>query len=340
VPISPRSQSSPEFDPSNSSDTSAEAGSAILFGGSGFVGYHLSHILASRGYNVVICDLVPPRRDVGAQYHYCDVRGPITLEVRNPQLVVNLAAVHRTPGHDDYEYYETNVRGALNVAHWCSEREVRDLVFTSSISVYGPSEELLIETSPLAPTTAYGRSKLIAEEIHQRWVEQQGGRLIVVRPAVIFGTHEQGNFTRLANALRNRRFAYPGRRDTVKSCGYVKDLGQALLFALGTTGNQLFNFCYKERYTTEQICETFHEVAGYPLPKGVPNHLVWGLIKALPSGDWARDRGFHSDRIQKLITSTNIYPKHLVDAGFQWPTDLRTAILDWKRDEVGGRGFV
>src|SRR5256885_10959409 len=55
--------------------------------------------------------------------------------------VFNLAAVHRTPGHPDHEYYDTNVAGALNVTAWCESQEIDSLAFTSSISVYGPTED-------------------------------------------------------------------------------------------------------------------------------------------------------------------------------------------------------
>ncbi len=75
------------------------------------------------------------------------------------------------------------------------------LFFTSSISVYGPTEEPRTESSPLAPVSAYGESKLEAEGIHRRWVEAAAGRrLVVVRPAAVFGPGENGNFTRLAAA--------------------------------------------------------------------------------------------------------------------------------------------
>lgn len=315
---------------------------AVVFGGSGFIGFHLSRELVRRGYEVVICDLIAPRETSRyVRYVACDVRQEIELQFPSVELVVNLAAVHRTPGHDDFEYYETNVRGAIFVCKWADCAGVKQLVFTSSISVYGPTEELITEQSPVRPTSSYGRSKLIAEALHQNWAGQDAERrLLIVRPAVIFGTHEQGNFTRLARALERRRFIYPGRKDTIKSCGYVKDLIDAVFFAIGKKDLPLFNFAYPARYTIEEICETFQGVSGYKRPKAVPAVVVGLVIRALPQGEWARQRGFHAERIQKLLASTNIYPEALEDAGFIWGTDLEKALSDWRADSNGSLEYL
>ena len=80
-------------------------------------------------------------------------------------LIFNLAAVHREPGHEPFEYYDTNLAGAENVCSWATTVNCSRLVFTSSISPYGPSENLKDEDSQPAPDTPYGSSKLAAEYI-------------------------------------------------------------------------------------------------------------------------------------------------------------------------------
>lgn len=307
--------------------------SAVVFGGSGFVGFHLCHELVRRGYRVTVCDLIAPRPDAAkTDFAVCDVRDEIRLPVEDVDIVFNLAAVHRTPGHEDFEYYETNVRGALNVINWCARQSVTRLVFTSSISVYGPTEEPVTEESAVAPSSSYGRSKLIAEELHKKWAEaSQDRRLVMVRPAVIFGMYEQGNFTRLASALRRRRFAYPGRSDTIKSCGYVQDLIESLFFALDRKDPlPLFNFAYPKRYTIREICETFSRAAGYARPATIPSPLLRVAASSLPKGQWARNRAFHAERVAKLLASTNVYPGVLEAAGFCWSTTLDSALMEWR----------
>lgn len=100
----------------------------------------------------------------GIEYIHHDVRQPIPLDLgrSGPSDLFNLAAIHTTPGHPDGDYYNTNVLGAVNVCKFASETGSQNIAFTSSISVYGPSELPLDEDTPPAPVSAYGRSKLAA----------------------------------------------------------------------------------------------------------------------------------------------------------------------------------
>ena len=84
-------------------------------------------------------------------------------------VIFNFAAVHRTPGHEDHEYFETNICGAKNVVAFAEKWNIKKIVFTSSIAPYGAAEELKKETTLPTPNTAYGISKLVAEKIHEKW---------------------------------------------------------------------------------------------------------------------------------------------------------------------------
>lgn len=313
--------------------TSREGPRAVIFGGAGFVGTHLAEQLAGDGFDVTLADIADPVRPVptGIRREFVDVRKPIALEVKEPALVFNLAAVHRTPGHPDNEYYDTNVAGALNVAAWCERAGARKLAFASSISVYGPTEVEKDESAEPAPNSAYGRSKLLAERIHEDWQARGDRTLIIARPAVVFGPGEHGNFTRLAQALKRGRFFYPGRDDTVKACGYVTDLVRALLFGLDETSTQwTFNYCYPRNYTIREICEAFEDVAGYAAPRTAPVSLVNAAVTGLRHLPGSRASGaLNPDRIQKLTASTNIAPAALQQSGFIWDTDLNAALRRW-----------
>ena len=90
-----------------------------------------------------------------------------------------------------HAYYDTNVLGAANVIALAQVSGAKEVVFTSSISVYGPSEQVMSENSELRPVSAYGRSKLLAEAIHRTWLElDTTHRLVIVRPGVVFGPGE------------------------------------------------------------------------------------------------------------------------------------------------------
>lgn len=310
-----------------------------MFGGSGFIGGHLVASLTGAGASVVVADLQPAARlPGGARFVEADVRDPIAFEPDGSDpLVFNLAAVHRTPGHPDHEYFETNVSGARNVTEFCARHGVDSLFFTSSISVYGPTEQSVDETSPLRPVSAYGHSKLEAEQIHREWVDGEAGRrLVVVRPAAVFGPGENGNFTRLARGLRRGFFFYPGRKDTLKACGYVDDLIGSLYFMWAAADPVVtYNYGYPEPPTLEAICEAFHDVGGLPAPRGVipagPMLAVARLLSAVGL------KTFDPDRVRKLVASTNIQAEELSRRGFAYETDLNSAIARWHASDPPGQ---
>ena len=179
-----------------------------IFGGTGFIGTHLSQALLESDpqCEVVLVD-INPLRTAGyadklqralstgrARFVEQDVRNPISeSEIGPADVVFNLAAVHREPGHQPYEYFQTNIYGAENVCAYASAVGAKHIVFTSSISVYGPTEEPKTEESLTVPDSPYGSSKLVAENIHRAWqTASPDRRLLIVRPGVVFGPGELG----------------------------------------------------------------------------------------------------------------------------------------------------
>jgi nucleoside-diphosphate-sugar epimerase len=313
----------------------------VLFGGSGFIGTHLRLHLAARepDASIYVADTRPCQG--AGSYHACDVRQPIDIDLNlgDDPLVINLAAVHTTPGHPDEEYFRANVLGAENVCDFARRVGARRMVFTSSIAPYGPGEDRKTEETLPMPVSPYGISKLVAEKIHMIWqAEDPRRQLSIVRPGVVFGKGEGGNFTRLYRALSRGVFAYPGRRDTLKAGIYVKDLVRVIV-AMAESPRarlQLYNACFENPPRIDTIVECMMSTIG--IRRRILTVPPFALRSAARLVAWPGfgALGVHPDRVRKLMLSTNVdgsklardYPLHF---------GLQDALDDWWMDCGGDR---
>jgi GlcNAc-P-P-Und epimerase len=308
---------------------------AVVFGGAGFIGSHLLASLVARGYDRVVCADVaePSRRIPSVDYQFCDVTRRIDLDGHGIDEMYNLAGLVTTPGHPAADYLRTNVAGALRTSDFADRHGISTVIFTSTMSVYPTGESVKTEQTEPDPTNAYGESKLMAELVHQQWRRGAAGRrLVVSRPAVIFGPGESGNFARLHRLIAGRRFIYPGRRDTIKACGYVSDLIDSLAFVAAMTEDEtLYNFAYVDRLTIAEICHLVAQAIGRTDPRvAVPFGAM--TTAALPFDALERvglRTGISRARLHKLVESTNIYPQLLVDKGFAFGTTPAEGIKRW-----------
>lgn len=326
----------------------------IIIGGTGFIGTHLANLIAethseAKIYNLDIVEpgtplptvknykpALKPREKHRAEYVYCDVRKPIMVpfETTPKDVIFNFAAVHRTPGHPDREYFETNIQGAENVCAFAEKHGIKNIVFTSSIAPYGAAEELKKEMTLPTPNTPYGISKLVAEKIHQTWQAKSSDRkLTIVRPGVVFGKGENGNFSRLYWSIRKHTFAYPGRKDTIKACIYVKELVRFILWNVEKRKELfgLFNCTFEPAYTIEEIVKTMKKVTGLTqaVPY-IPNSLIMPVAtcaKLLGS-----PMGICPARVKKLQISTNICGQRLAESGYEFLYSFEEALSDWYKD--------
>lgn len=331
---------------------------AAIFGGTGFIGtYFALELIQEKNYSKVylfditpICEkrflpLLKSYLDNGQLiYQRCDVRKSIAEQINIAEtevhLVANFAAIHREPGHEPEEYYETNLLGAETVCDWTDSVNCKDIIFTSSIAPYGPSETPKTEASIPVPISAYGGSKLAAEKIHTAWQYEDKGnkRLTIVRPGVVFGAGEGGNVSRLIKACLGRYFFYMGNKNTRKAGTYVKELCRAMLWVheakQDKSNVRLFNMSMNPGPSVEEYVNTICEVAGVKtFVPSVPYSLLYPasfVVDAL-----ARllkiNQPISPVRIRKLVKSNNILPEYLEKNGYQYRYTLKTALEDWKQ---------
>lgn len=330
----------------------------VIFGGSGFIGCYLAMQILSDGIakKVILADIKPscderfssllqPYIEEGTiEFAECDVRNNIGAQLsiyENVSVIANLAAVHREPGHEAFEYYETNILGAENVCEWSSEVGCQDIVFTSSIAPYGLADELKDEASLPVPFTPYGGSKLAAEKIHEGWAKMHcANNLTIVRPGVVFGAGEGGNVSRLIKAVLGGYFFYVGNKETRKAGVYVKELVQAMLWVhqKAKSDNKgersLFNMSMMPAPSVEEYVEVICKVANKKrfIPS-VPyslllatSHVIDSLSKTLRIS-----QPINPVRVRKLIKSNSIDPKYLRDQGYEYKYTLLSAFQDWHK---------
>ena len=325
----------------------------IIFGGSGFIGTHLIHMLndecVKEGDHIYDLDIVMPgeegvvpgivEKNKGVEYIRLDVRKPIDFpfEPTPDDIIFNLAAVHRTPGHPDKAYFETNIRGAENVVAFAEKHGIKKILFTSSIAPYGAAEQLKKETTLPTPNTPYGISKLVAEKIHIGWVEKSADReLTILRPGIVYGKGEHGNMTRLYKGIKGHYYFYAGRKDTVKASIYVKELVQIMKYRIidnDFKGYDIINCTFEPAYTIEQICEAMKastDLKGRKIPQ-IPGGLLMTAATILgPIG--GKKVGIHPARVKKLMVSTNISGKKLSKMDYKFHYTLKESFADWFND--------
>lgn len=322
----------------------------IIFGGTGFIASHFVQFLLNENNvdKIYLVDLLPIRplfRFNANKVHfiYTDVRKPIaeSLLPNNASLIFNFAAVHREPGHSEFEYFETNIIGAMNVCKFAEKVGCNNIVFTSSISPYGVSESIKDEATLPVPATAYGSSKLVAEKIHQIWQAKDviNRRLVIVRPGVVFGPGEGGNVSRLIKAVIHRYFFYMGNESTRKAGIYVKELCNAMWWVLqeqkknGETVS-LFNMSMNPGPSIGEYVKAVCKTQGIKcFVPSVPFRVLMAVAYTIDA--IARPLGikhpFSPVRIRKLVRSNNIIPTYLVEHGYQFQYSLDSAFADWKK---------
>jgi nucleoside-diphosphate-sugar epimerase len=298
--------------------------------------------LRERFDRILLADINPPAEELpeGVEFIRCDVRQPIELggalqgvQPGEIEWIFNYAAVHREPGHDFVEYFDTNLPGAEHITAFAERWQVPNLFFTASIAVYGPTRSRTDESTPKYPNSGYGISKLTAELIHERWAAADARRrLVVCRPGVVYGPGDPGNILRMIRAVERGVFFFPGNPDIHKSYAYIEGLLDSIEFTMAHP-NTLIHYNYVETptETLQQLIEHVEALRGKK--SKVVSLPIWLLLPVAQVLQWLT-RGhspIHPKRVRKAAMPTHIQPQWLIDHGFEFKYDFSTSLADWKR---------
>jgi nucleoside-diphosphate-sugar epimerase len=175
----------------------------LVTGANGFVGHHLVAHLASRGFKVTAASRKPLACDIAnvTRIPLPDLSAPLDWSplIRQCNAVVHLAGIaHKRASVHMYDLVNHRTTAALaEAAFQCGTDH---LIFISSIAAQCGSfshHESKEDDAP-RPTNAYGRSKLAAENA----VRASGASFTILRPVVIYGEGEKGNFAAIHKISR------------------------------------------------------------------------------------------------------------------------------------------
>ena len=281
----------------------------LLTGGTGYIASHAAVVLTLAGHEVVLLDnLSNSSIDVVARlqgitgrmlpFVQADVRDTPAL-VETLQKHVCTAVIHfaglKAVGESvqkPVEYFANNVQGTVSLLQAMQSTGVRQLVFSSSATVYGVPQYLpLDESHPTSATNPYGRSKLHIEEmLADLCVSDPSWRVACLRYFNPVGAHASGLIGEDPSGLPNNLMPYVSKvaagelprlgvfgddYDTPDGTGvrdyiHVMDLAEghlaALNFLQGQTSWHAFNLGTGHGYSVLDMVAAFERASGRSVP--------------------------------------------------------------------------
>ncbi len=219
----------------------------LVTGGAGFIGSHLVEALISQGAQVRVLDnLSSGRLDnlAGLEIELIvgDIRDrdQVLGAARGVELIYHLAAMVGVPDsvRDPVGSYAANLIGSLHILEAAREHKVRKVVLASSAAVYGAREGRVDETSPTAPLSPYGASKLAMEQAAAVYAGLYGVACVCLRYFNAYGPRQGVDSpyaavipTFIRSLLSGAAPAIEGDGGQTRDFVYVGDVVQANLLA-------------------------------------------------------------------------------------------------------------
>ena len=268
----------------------------LVTGGAGYIGSVVSDALLAEGHDVVVYDDLRKghRAAVAADARLieADLADEVSLSAAltryNVDAVVHMAGYIQVGEStvDPGKYFDNNVAASLVLLRAMISTGVRKLVYSSSAAVYGePMQTPIPEKHPTAPTSPYGLSKLVIEQMLPWYDRACGLRYASLRYFNAAGaTESRGEdhdpethlIPLVLQVAMGRRQAvevygvdYPTRDGTcVRDYIHVADLATAHVLALGRLerGSCVYNLGNGEGFTVREVIDTARRVTGHPIP--------------------------------------------------------------------------
>lgn len=281
----------------------------LLTGGAGYIASHTAVVLQQAGFRVIALDnLVNSSEESlrrvaqitgqAVEFIKADIRDADALrEVFNRfaiDAVVHFAGLKAVGESTQLplKYYDYNVSGTVTLCQVMAECNVKQIVFSSSATVYGAAAEVPIhERAPRSATNPYGQSKLMIELILEDLVAADPSwRVAVLRYFNPVGAHESGLIGEDPNGIPNNLMPFisqvaVGKREQLQVFGsdyptqdgtgvrdyiHVMDLAnghlQALRYLQNHQGIEAFNLGTGQGYSVLDMVKAFSETNDIAVP--------------------------------------------------------------------------
>lgn len=281
----------------------------LVTGGAGYIGSHTCVQLLAAGYDVVVLDNFSNSCAEAVRRVEALAGRSVTLvegDIRDRAALDALFAAHRIDAvihfaglkavgesvEQPLRYYQNNVTGTVVLCEAMQQAGVKNMVFSSSATVYGdPASVPIQEDFPTSATNPYGRSKLMIEEIlRDLHVADAGWNIALLRYFNPVGAHPSGRIGEDPQGIPNNLMPYiaqvaVGRREYLNVWGnnypthdgtgvrdyiHVMDLAdghvRALEWLTRGQGIRAFNLGTGIGYSVLDMLHAFEKACGRPLP--------------------------------------------------------------------------
>lgn len=263
-----------------------------------------------------------------------DVRNLDSLNdaIEDGEYIINLAAEHRDDVFPLSLYQDVNVSGAVNVCNVARKKNVKTIVFTSSVAVYGFAPIGTSESGKIAPFNEYGRTKYEAEQVYKAWqAETPDDRtLVIVRPTVVFGERNRGNVFNLLKQIASGRFVMVGGGQNRKSMAYVENVAAFLEHSLSfKPGVHIYNYIDKPDFTMNTLVSHVNKLLGRSAKIKIRLPYILGLVIGNLFDVVAKvtNKKFPISAIRvKKFCANSVYESAVAETGFLPPVPLMDAI--------------
>ncbi|MGC8710640.1 MAG: NAD-dependent epimerase/dehydratase family protein [Candidatus Micrarchaeia archaeon] len=218
--------------------------------------------------------------------------------VNGADNVFHLAGAVSEYRYTTEELMHINVDGTRNALDACEKYGIKHFIFSSTIDVYGRKRnELLTEDSERKPSDRYGYSKMLAEDVVERYKNTVPSTIL--RIATVYGPGFESSFFKIFKALQDQKVYFIGNGKNHLSIIHIYDVLQALLLARmnDKSKNRIYNTSDGTSYTQEYLFDLAADELKAPRPT---KHMSEFIVKLV-----AKSRGLDTDEL-RFITSDRV----------------------------------